>query len=101
MKTKWILPHGLNLRVQSVIDMNTSQGQNNMIVHIILSNMDTDGPDGIENKEKLTEIINKRTEFYKIQNGLRAHDLKIQPNIQQLFSKGELGLGLLDYYFKE
>ena len=49
----------------------------------------------------LTEIINKRTKFYKLQKELSVHDLTIQPNIKQLFAKCELGLGLLDYYFKD
>ena len=45
-KGKWILPHGLQLNVEAIIDMNQILGKNNEIVYIILSNLDSDGASG-------------------------------------------------------
>ena len=50
MKTRWIFSHGLQLKVAAVIDMNQGKDQNDQIVHVILSNIDTDGQDEAANK---------------------------------------------------
>ena len=61
MKTRWILSHGLQLKVKAVIDMNKGPDQNDQIVHVLLSNIDTDGPNTNQNKERLANLIAKRT----------------------------------------
>ena len=64
MKTRWVLPHGMQLKVEAVIDMNQDLDKNDVIVHVILSNIDTNGPNGAQNKKMLEEIINNRTYYY-------------------------------------
>jgi len=51
------------------------ENKNDVIVHIILSNLDFDGAQGYKNKLKMDEIKNRRIAFYKIQKELAVHDL--------------------------
>ena len=54
----------MQLKVEAVIDMNQDLDKNDVIVHVILSNIDTNGPNGAQNKKMLEEIINNRTYYY-------------------------------------
>ena len=41
-----------------------------MVVHVILSNLETDGSNRTQNKKRLENMINQRTKFYEIQQEL-------------------------------
>ena len=43
-----------------MIDLNWDADKNDMIVHVILSNIDTDGINGTENKKRLEVVIKNR-----------------------------------------
>jgi len=82
LSTRWVLPHGLQLKVEAVIDMNQNLDKNDEIVHAILSNLETDGANRTQNKKRLEDMINQRTNFYKIQLELISNKLPIiiRPN---------------------
>ena len=44
--------------------MNSNPDQHDLVVHMILSNLETDRENGAENKKRLEDIINNRTYYY-------------------------------------
>ena len=101
--TRWVLPHGIQLNVDSVIDMNQNLDKNDVVAHVILSNTDTKGPNGAENKKKLKDIINVRKFFYEIQHEIALKKLSLihYEKITEFPSTAKIVDTILPHYFKK